>query len=120
MLDLTIDPDSTVPPFEQLRRRIVDLVHEGELIAGSKLPTVRGLADTLGIAPNTVAKTYRELEKLGVLEARGRAGTFVADTGDPTRTRAQRSTHEYVAEVRALGMSDDEILDFVSAALRAG
>ncbi|UYP19845.1 GntR family transcriptional regulator [Rhodococcus sp. Z13] len=120
MLDITIDPDSPVPPFEQLRRRIVDLVHDGELIAGTKLPTVRGLADTLGIAPNTVAKTYRELEKLGVLEAHGRAGTFVADTGDPTRTRAQQATSAYVGEVRALGMSDDEILEFVAAALRAG
>lgn len=119
MLDVTIDPASSVPPFEQLRRRIVDLVRDGELIAGAKLPTVRGLADTLGIAPNTVAKTYRELEKLGVLEAHGRAGTFVADTGDPTRTRAQRAAGHYVAELRALGMSDSEIVDFVRAALRS-
>lgn len=119
MLDVTIDPTSSVPPFEQLRRRIVELVRDGELIAGSKLPTVRGLADTLGIAPNTVAKTYRELEKLGVLEAHGRAGTFVAGTGDPTRTRAQRAAGEYVAAVRALGMSDDEAVELVRTALRA-
>jgi DNA-binding transcriptional regulator YhcF (GntR family) len=118
MLDIAIDHDSSVPPFEQLRRRIVDLVRGGHLIAGSKLPTVRGLADTLGIAPNTVAKTYRELEKLGLLEAHGRAGTFVADTGDPARTRAQQITSGFVAEVRALGMSDAEIRSFVDAALR--
>lgn len=113
-----IDPDEAVPPFEQLRRRIVELVRDGELIAGTKLPTVRGLAEDLHIAPNTVAKTYRELEKLGVIETRGRAGTFVADTGDPTRTRAQQITTGYVASVRALGMTDDEILEFVATALR--
>ena len=77
MLDIVIDSDSPVPPFEQLRRRIVELVREGELIAGTKLPTVRGMAETLGIAPNTVAKTYRELEQLGVLEA----GSTVAAEG---------------------------------------
>lgn len=119
MLDIVIDPDSSVPPFEQLRRSIVELVRGGEVIAGTKLPTVRGLAENLGIAPNTVAKTYRELEKLGVIETRGRAGTFVADVGDPTRTRAQQITTEYVASVRALGMADDEVVDLVRAALRS-
>ncbi|NLV78926.1 MAG: GntR family transcriptional regulator [Rhodococcus sp.] len=119
MLDIVIDQDSPVPPFEQIRRRIVELVRDGHVIAGTKLPTVRGLAETLGIAPNTVAKTYRELEKLGIIETRGRAGTFVADSGDPTRTRAQQISTEYVAAVRALGMSDDEITEFVEKALRS-
>lgn len=119
MLDIVIDSDSSVPPFEQLRRRIVELVRDGELIAGTKLPTVRGMAETLGIAPNTVAKTYRELEQLGVLETRGRAGTFIADSGDPTRSLAQQATIEYVASVRVLGMSDEEIIEFVEAALRS-
>lgn len=119
MLDIVIDSDSSVPPFEQLRRRIVELVRDGELIAGTKLPTVRAMAETLGIAPNTVAKTYRELEQLGVLETRGRAGTYIADSGDPTRSLAQQATTEFVAAVRVLGMSDEEIVDFVEAALRA-
>lgn len=120
MLDIAIDQSSPTPPFEQLRRRIVELVRRDKLIAGTKLPTVRGLAESLGIAPNTVAKTYRELEQAGVLETRGRAGTFVAAaaSGDPTLTLAQRAATTYVAELRALGMSDDEILEFVVAAVR--
>jgi len=120
VLDIAIDQSSPTPPFEQLRRRIVELVRRDELIAGTKLPTVRGLAEHLGIAPNTVAKTYRELEQAGVLETRGRAGTFVATaaSGDPTLTLAQRATTAYVAELRALGMSDDEILEYVVAAVR--
>ena len=40
---------------------------------------MRGLADQLGLAPNTVARAYRDLEHEGWLEGRGRAGTFVAD-----------------------------------------
>ena len=120
VLDIAIDQSSQTPTFEQVRRRIVELVRRDELIAGTKLPTVRGLAEHLGIAPNTVAKTYRELEHAGVIETRGRAGTFVASaaSGDPTLTLAQRATTTYVAELRALGMSDDEILEFVVAAVR--
>lgn len=74
-----IDLRSPVPPFEQIRARIADLVAAGELPAGTRLPSVRALAGDLGIAPNTVVRAYRELEAAGVVHtARGR-GTMVAD-----------------------------------------
>lgn len=63
---LTIDPASAVPPFEQLRVQFRDLVSTGEFTPGTRLPTVRRLAEDLGLAPNTVARTYRELETDGV------------------------------------------------------
>jgi len=50
------------------------------MLPGDRLPTVRGLADTLGLAPNTVARAYRELEAGGWIVGKGRAGTFVADS----------------------------------------
>jgi DNA-binding transcriptional regulator YhcF (GntR family) len=75
---LTIDPGSPVPPFEQLRSRVAAQVADGVLPAGAKLPTVRALAADLGLAVNTVAKAYRALETDGVIETRGRAGTFVS------------------------------------------
>jgi DNA-binding transcriptional regulator YhcF (GntR family) len=77
-LDVTLDASSAVPPYEQLRSRVAAQVHDGTLPAGAKLPTVRGLATDLGLAANTVAKAYRALEADGVIETRGRAGTFVA------------------------------------------
>jgi len=46
---------------------------------GDRLPPVRVCADQLGLAPNTVARAYRELEEEGWLVGRGRSGTFVAD-----------------------------------------
>lgn len=51
---LTIDPKSATPPFEQLRTQIRDLVANGELAPGTRLPTVRRLAGDLDLAPNTV------------------------------------------------------------------
>lgn len=73
-----IDQDSSVPPFEQLRSSVAAQVSDGSLPAGTKLPTVRALAEQLGIATNTVARAYRELEADGVVVTAGRRGTFVA------------------------------------------
>lgn len=112
-----IESNDSTPVFEQLRRQILDLVREGELIAGTKIPTVRGLAATLEIAPNTVAKTYRELEQQGIIETRGRSGSFIASGGDPSRDIAARAANEFVKVVRSVGMSDEQARTFVEAAL---
>ena len=74
-----IDLRSPVPPFEQIRARIADLVAAGELPAGTRLPSVRALAGDLGIAPNTVVRAYRELEAAGVVRTARGKGTVVAD-----------------------------------------
>ncbi|HEY5858100.1 MAG TPA: GntR family transcriptional regulator [Aldersonia sp.] len=115
---IVIDHHKGTPPYEQLRSAIIARVQSGQLVAGTKIPTVRGLAEDLGLAPNTVARTYRRLEELGVLETRGRSGTFVAASGDPTRDEAARAATDYVAAVRELGISDKVAIDLVKAALR--
>nr|WP_040798350.1 GntR family transcriptional regulator [Nocardia higoensis] len=117
MLTLTIDHDSTEPPFEQLRMAVFALVRSGELAAGTKIPTVRALAAQLGLAPNTVARAYKELEEDGVLETRGRLGTFIASSGDPTKDAAGRAAVAYVATIRRLGLDDEAALHYVRAAL---
>lgn len=98
--------------------QIVAGVRDGALIAGTRLPTVRGLAKELGIAPNTVARTYRELERQGVLVTRGRSGTFIADGVDPSRAAAERAAAEYVRIARRLGVRDEEIVELVDGAVR--
>lgn len=113
-----IDSDAGTPVFEQLRMQILELVRAGELIAGTKIPTVRGLAGELSIAPNTVAKTYRELEQQGVIETKGRSGSFIASGGDPSQDIAARAATEFVREVRSLGMADDEARKLIDAALK--
>lgn len=118
-MEISIDPDSAVPPFEQVRAGIADRVNDGTLAVGTKLPTVRGLASDLGIAANTAARAYRELEHAGLLETRGRAGTFVSSSGDRTRARAQKAARTYAETVHGLGLSSDEALAIVTAALRS-
>lgn len=64
---ITIDTSLAEPPYDQVKRQISRLVAVGDLRPGDKLPTVRRLAADLGLAPNTVARAYRELEAAGVL-----------------------------------------------------
>lgn len=117
MFEITVSHDSAVPPYEQLRLAVIAAVRSGELAAGTKIPTVRALAAQLGLAPNTVARAYRELEQDGVVRTRGRLGSFIASSGDPTRDAAGRAATEYVAAIRRLGLDDEAALDYVRTAL---
>lgn len=114
---IVVDPALPDPPYEQVRAQIARQVETGELRAGDKLPTVRRLAGDLGIAANTVARAYRELEHAGLIDTRGRAGTFVAGTG--IETEAYAAAAEYVERARDLGLEDDRALEFVRRALGA-
>ena len=111
---VTLDPGSPDPPYEQVREQIRARVERGDLAAGTRLPTVRGLAGELGIAANTVARAYRDLETLGVIETRGRAGSVV--TGGGVEREAREAAHEYVARLRSLGLGEDDALALVRRA----
>ncbi|MBK1788880.1 GntR family transcriptional regulator [Prauserella cavernicola] len=115
---VTVDSTSKVPPFEQVRTELARQINDGTLAVGTKLPTVRGLATDLGIAPNTIARSYRELEEAGLIETRGRAGSFVAASGDQSRRQAQEAAERYAETVRALGLDADEAVAIVAAAVR--
>lgn len=112
---IRVDPSSGVPPFEQVREAIRAEVGSRALPPGHRLPPVRSLAATLDLAPNTVARAYKELEALGVVETRGRAGTFVSGGGVTAAVRAAASA--YVSSVRTLGLDDDEAVEAVRRAL---
>jgi DNA-binding transcriptional regulator YhcF (GntR family) len=117
---LVIDPDSGVAPFEQLRGQILAAVRAGELRPGAKLPTVRRLADDLGIAPNTVARSYRELERDGVIETRGRNGSIVAasaTTATAEQDPATAAARAYAVRARELGLAPAAALALVRTAL---
>jgi DNA-binding transcriptional regulator YhcF (GntR family) len=107
---VAIDAASAEPPYEQVRRQIAEAVAAGRLVAGYRLPPVRRLAGDLGLAANTVARAYRELEQAGLVETRGRAGTLVTAAGDARREAARAAASAYVSQTRRLGLTPDEIL----------
>lgn len=70
---------------DQIRYRII----AGQISGGDELPTIRGLAESLKVNPNTIARAYRELENEGLVEKRRTTGTFVSQS-PPTITPARR------------------------------
>nr|WP_222109068.1 GntR family transcriptional regulator [Streptomyces cupreus] len=116
---MKIHIDDSAPPYEQVRAQISEQARTGVLPVGYRLPTVRGLAGSLGLAANTVAKAYRALETDGVIETRGRNGTFVAAAGSAAEREAASAAQAYAERVRRLGLAEGEALDAVRDALRA-
>ena len=115
MYEIEIDPGSAVPPFEQLREALISRIAEGSLAPGTKLPPVRALAAELGLAANTVARSYKELEAAGFVQTQGRNGTIVAPTlGDAERhQKALQLTREYVAAMSAIGVPRAEAREYL-------
>jgi DNA-binding transcriptional regulator YhcF (GntR family) len=112
---MTIDSESATAPFEQVRTQIASAVADGQLSAGTKLPTVRQLSADLGLAANTVARAYRELEADAVIATHGRRGTFVrSEVLDEPETHAgaaelaRAAVGQYVHTVRKLGLNAQE------------
>lgn len=113
---LVVDTSSPVPPFEQLRQQLVAQIDSGELVPGTQLPTVRRLAADLGLAPNTVARTYRELEQSGLVRTAGRRGTVVAEASVHADEDARRTAADFVRRMRALGLSPTQAVQLVRQA----
>jgi DNA-binding transcriptional regulator YhcF (GntR family) len=112
---LTVNPDDPTPPYEQLRRQLVDLIEAGVLAEGERLPPLRQLAGDLGLAVGTVARTYRELEAAGLVRSRRGGGTRVALTAAKPSARERQArlaglAAAYVMKARSLGASDAQIL----------
>jgi len=120
VITLTITPASQVPPYEQLRRQLIDQIMSRTLPVDTKLPAVRRLAADLGIAPGTVARAYKELEAEGYLVTRGRNGTLVAPIAavdEASQVKGSRLAEEYVSAMQSLGFATDAILGEVRRAL---
>jgi DNA-binding transcriptional regulator YhcF (GntR family) len=110
-----IDARAAGPLFDQLRTQVIDGVRDGRLSPGTRLPTVRELAGQLGLAVNTVARAYRELESAGIVETRGRFGTFVARV-DPADAAMATAAHTFVSAARSLGIDKAAALKYIDTA----
>jgi DNA-binding transcriptional regulator YhcF (GntR family) len=117
-LHIEVDRSSTTPPYEQIVAQVRRAVERGTLAPGTRLPTVRALAERTGLVPNTVAKAYRELEASGDLEGRGRAGTFVADRSPLAGDDLEEAARGYLERARRLGADPTAAVEAVRRAAR--
>jgi GntR family transcriptional regulator len=117
---LTVDPDLEIPPYQQVVEQIRAAIERSELPPGAPLPTVRQLAGDLGIAPNTVARAYAELQTEHWIVGDGRRGTRVAGQLPINRRARLRSlreaTEKFVDSLRHRGFSHEEIAEELARA----
>jgi DNA-binding transcriptional regulator YhcF (GntR family) len=104
-------------PYEQVRSHLAEAIRQGELLPAEQLPTVRKLAGDLGLAVNTVAKAYRELEQAGLVETRGRHGTVVAGQPSKERRLAAQAARQFVTRMESLGIGEAEMLAILAGEL---
>lgn len=83
-MEIRLDATSKTPLYEQIKGQIIGLIASGELPVQYRLPPIRQLAGDLGLAANTVARAYRELEVDGFVRPMGHRGTVVIRTAPPS------------------------------------
>lgn len=113
-----IDPDNGVAIYDQIGRQVVYAVAKDALRPGDLVPSVRELAVTLAVNPNTVAKAYRDLQNDGVLEALRGEGLRVAKTAaERCRKARQKLLGErmqgVVIEAQQSGLTEEEFFKLV-------
>lgn len=74
----SIDLTSRIPIYEQIYKKIIELIVQGTLCENDQLPSVRSLAKDTGVNPNTVAKAYQELERNGIIYSVQGRGSFIS------------------------------------------
>ena len=106
-LDVDLDPvdaGSGTAPYEQVRVQLATRIGDGRLPAGTRLPTVRALAAALGLAVNTVARAYTELEADGLVATEGRRGTRVTGRVSPP-TAVRDAAADLALQARRAGLT---------------
>lgn len=119
---IRVDPASSVALNEQIKAGLRGLIARGTLRPGDPAPSIRGLAESLKVNPNTVARAVRELVLEGVLEVRRGEGTVVAD-GAPRKARggldeARGRLGESLRQARRAGLDWTQIETAVREARR--
>lgn len=111
-MELVVEPLSEVPIYQQIRDRVVEMIAIGLLVPGDALASVRTLSAALGVNPATVVKAFDLLRHEGFVVTNRRIGTVVAEihAADPLSRDWTRRLHTLLAEARARGATDTEIL----------
>ncbi len=113
-MEIVIDTSDSVPVFAQLIDQIKKAVLSGELSSGAALPSIRQLANDMGLNHNTVAKAYRLLERDAVIETKGYRGTFIhpdakANSAVDLNAWVTSTLSETIKTLRGSGATDSEI-----------
>ncbi len=118
-VDFALDPSSGVPLYRQIIQKVEMAMADGRLMTGTQLPTVRALAVTLKINPNTVSRAYNELEIRGIVNTQQGTGTFISDKKIELSDREREAVlgglvQTFLASASSYGFTIDEMIDYLS------
>lgn len=112
-----VDFKNRKPIYEQLVENVSSLVLRGVLKPNDPIPSVRQLAQELGINPNTIHKAYAELERRGVIYSSPGRGSYVSDELDPVheakKNELRRALSASAHEAHEFGITYDEALGII-------
>jgi GntR family transcriptional regulator len=111
---ILLNHGSSVPPYEQISSQLRTLIASAHLPPGRQLPSVRQLANDLGVAPNTIVRAYNELERDGWVVTSARKGIRVADhppmfSEEERQSRLASALNQLLVTAHQLGMSAAEV-----------
>ncbi len=112
-----INYQSREPIYEQLYNNVVRLIGMGVLSPREKLPTVRALAQQLGINPNTVSKSYQMLEQNGYIYSAVGKGSFVADNSTVINGKLEEAKKDLIKALKTasdVGITKEEVIAAVN------
>ncbi|MFO7881258.1 MAG: GntR family transcriptional regulator [Kosmotogaceae bacterium] len=106
---------SSVPIYKQIKRNIYEEILRGEIKDGEMLPSIRDLASSIRVNPNTVVKAYREMETEGTVMARqGMGYIIITDRKQIKNTilkELKKDLFDYLIKYQKLGLTLDEVLE---------
>lgn len=102
------------PIYMQLAEELCRRICKGHLKAGDKLPSVREAAQGLGVNPNTIQRTYADLEKEGLIERRRGLGSYVTINNERIKDLKRKMVNQqielFLHSMRDIGLQDQEII----------
>ena len=115
MINFILDPSGGMPFYRQIIDQIKFGIASGKLKSGEQLPTVRSLAVILKVNLNTIAKAYKELEILNILDTQQGSGTFINANGivltdEEKQRKIQDICKEFLTVACAYGFSKEEVI----------
>ena len=124
-MDILLSNTSDKPIYEQISSQVRSQIISGVLAAGERLPSIRALADGLGVSVITTKRAYSDLEAEGLIATVQGKGTFVAETGNELlREQRMRHVEQLVGraanEAAELGLSRAELHDMVDLMVPSG
>lgn len=119
-----IDYRSEKPIYEQIVEQIKLHVMKRELNTGDAIPSVRKMAQLLGVTPSTVAKAYQELERQKVIETIRAKGTFIAQAKnlkleEETIEKMRQRIKSEILELKRNGYSEQNVVKLVTDIYRS-